>query len=397
MISNIHALKGRLETEIRWYKNEKEKLEQLLSDGEENFQETKNKIIQTKTEMKKIISTYSSDLLQELEGKWRPEENKIKIKLSNLEKNKDELESRKRLLDKTLLSHQSSDIFSVGQTLVNTLPYKSFPRIQHGKTKFIPGKIWKFESEVSTTFGELYTVPSLELIDSYETDISIVTKIHCDYNEVVIGSWVDEKLQTVKSKRWNRSTRKFKTLGIHVSTNDQILVGLVESHGLTSPTRYSVRRVVVMNQDGFIQHTYEYDSNSQRLFSWPRRITTHNDNIFVVDLTNKKLVGRVVVLDYEGEIQWTYTGCNSINSNQSKFTPQDIAVSPNGRIVVSDRDNNAVHVLSPTGEVIEYKELKTFGIDIHFSVCINQYDDLWIGCNTMTDKNKAKIFHLKLI
>ena len=48
MISNIHAMKDRLETEIKWFKHEKEKLEQLLSDGEGNFQETKHKIIQTK-------------------------------------------------------------------------------------------------------------------------------------------------------------------------------------------------------------------------------------------------------------------------------------------------------------------------------------------------------------
>ncbi|XP_071142073.1 uncharacterized protein [Mytilus edulis] len=152
-----------------------------------------------------------------------------------------------------------------------------------------------------------------------------------------------------------------------------------------------------MNQDGFIQHTYEYDSNSRRIFSWPRRITTHNDNIFVVDLKNKTSEGRVVVLDYAGEIQWTYTGCNSLHSNLSKFTPQDIAVSPYGMIVVSDRDNNTVHVLSPTGEVIEHVELKIFGIDIHFSICIDQYESLWIGCNTTTDENKAKIVHLQLI
>lgn len=41
-------MKDRLETEIKWFKHEKEKLEQLLSDGEGNFQETKHKIIQTK-------------------------------------------------------------------------------------------------------------------------------------------------------------------------------------------------------------------------------------------------------------------------------------------------------------------------------------------------------------
>ncbi|VDI02514.1 Hypothetical predicted protein [Mytilus galloprovincialis] len=366
MISNIHALKDRLETEIQWYKNEKEKLEQLLSDGDENFQETKIQIIEAKKEMKKIISTYASDLLEKLEVKWRPVENKIKRQLSTIIKNKNELESRKRLLDKTLLSHQTSDFFCVGQTLDNTLPKKPLGSIQHRKTKFIRGKVWEFESEVSTTFGQIYTVPSSELIDSYETNISIVTKIHCDYNEVVIASWFDEKLQSIIPNRWNRSIRNkdktriydmarqqngdlilstrnhnlrqytrngkgnyfksfspFKTLGVHVSTNDQILVGLVESHGFTRPTRFSVRRVVVMNQDGFIQHTYEYNTYRQRLFSWPRRIITNNDNIYVIDITNKQLKGRVVVLDYEGDIKWTYAGCNSKNVNKSKFTPRD--------------------------------------------------------------------------
>ena len=188
MISNIHALKDRLETEIQWYKNEKEKLEQLLSDGDENFQETKIQIIEAKNEMKKIISAYASDLLEKLEVEWKPVENKTKRQLSTIIKNKNELESRKRLLDKTLRSHQTSDIFSVGQTLDNTLQKKPLGSIQHRKTKFIRGKVWDFESEVSTTFGQIYTVPSLELIDSYETNISIVTKIHCDYNEVVIAS-----------------------------------------------------------------------------------------------------------------------------------------------------------------------------------------------------------------
>ncbi|XP_076084175.1 uncharacterized protein LOC143054965 [Mytilus galloprovincialis] len=198
MISNIHAMKDRLETEIQLYKKEKENLEQLLSDGDENFEETKIQIIEAKKEMKKIISAYASDLLEKLEVEWKPVENKIKRQLSTIIKNKNELESRKRLLDKTLRSHQTSDIFCVGQTLENTLPTKPLGSIQHKKTKFICGKVWEFESEISTTFGELYTVPSLELIDSYETDISIVTKIHCDYNnELVIASWFDEKLQTV--------------------------------------------------------------------------------------------------------------------------------------------------------------------------------------------------------
>ncbi|CAC5411531.1 unnamed protein product [Mytilus coruscus] len=139
IVSEFSTVKEKIETDIKWHENERVKYEQLLSDGNKNFQETKDKIIQTEKEMKETISRHARDLLQVLETKWRPLENKIKTELSTITLNKDNLVLRKGMLDDTLLSQQSSDIFSASKNLDFTLPNKSDIAIHLKKTKFIPG------------------------------------------------------------------------------------------------------------------------------------------------------------------------------------------------------------------------------------------------------------------
>ncbi|CAC5411527.1 unnamed protein product [Mytilus coruscus] len=161
-----YELKRRIDHDIQWYGNEKVNLEQLLSDGDVDFQETKDKIIETEKEMKETISRYASDLLQELETKWRPQENKIKTELSTVVKNKDDLVSRKNILDNTLQSRQSSDIFSVSKSLLKTLPDKSNTMIKLKNTKFIQGiKLKKFNIIVLSTLDSVGGVEVMNKID----------------------------------------------------------------------------------------------------------------------------------------------------------------------------------------------------------------------------------------
>ncbi|VDI45725.1 Hypothetical predicted protein [Mytilus galloprovincialis] len=163
IISAIDDLKKRIDHDIQWYEHEKLNLEQLLSDGDKNFQNTKDKIIETEKEMKDTISRYASDLLQELETKWRPQEIKIKRELSHVVKNKDDLVNRKVIIDKTLQSHQSSDIFSVSKSLVKTLPEKSKTIINLKKTIFFQGfNLKNSKSEMSAVFGNIKIVSDLE-------------------------------------------------------------------------------------------------------------------------------------------------------------------------------------------------------------------------------------------
>jgi hypothetical protein len=95
--------------------------------------------------------------------------------------------------------------------------------------------------------------------------------------------------------------------GIHVTSDNYIIVGVIEPGDPYTPTDKSTRALLIFGMDGKQQHTYQYDSNKHRLFTVPHRITTNNNkDIVVVDRTSDD-TGRVVVVGWEGGLRWTYT------------------------------------------------------------------------------------------
>jgi hypothetical protein len=67
------------------------------------------------------------------------------------------------------------------------------------------------------------------------------------------------------------------TWGIHVTSDNYIIVGVTEPGDYFTPTDKSIRALLIFGMDGKQQHTYQYDSNKHRLFTVPRRITTNNN------------------------------------------------------------------------------------------------------------------------
>jgi hypothetical protein len=61
------------------------------------------------------------------------------------------------------------------------------------------------------------------------------------------------------------------TRGIHVTSDNNIIVGVIEPGGTFTPTDKSTRALLIFGMDGKQQHTYQYDSNKHRLFTLPRR------------------------------------------------------------------------------------------------------------------------------
>lgn len=122
----------------------------------------------------------------------------------------------------------------------------------------------------------------------------------------------------------------------------------------------------------------------------PYRICTNNQNIYVIDHLDylshvMESPGSVVVIDKIGQLQWTF------NSSFDRFYPSDIAVTSTDIVIVIDRYNDALHVLSPTGELIVCKVVKDIGISLPYSLSIDKDNKLWIG--TWYSRN---IYALKL-
>ena len=180
--------------------------------------------------------------------------------------------------------------------------------------------------------------------------------------------------------------------GIHVTSDNDIIVGVREFGDPFPLTDKSTRALLIFGMDGKQQHTYQSDSNKHRLFTLPRRITTNNNkDIVVVDRTSDD-TGRVVVVGGEGGLRWTYTGHSKINVT-TQFNPIDVVTTTAGHIIVSDIRTHALHVLSGQGDILTCKVMEDTGIKYPLSLDIDMRGQLWVGCVG----SDAKIHKVKLL
>ena len=183
--------------------------------------------------------------------------------------------------------------------------------------------------------------------------------------------------------------------GIHVTSDNYIIVGVIEPGNTYTPTDKSTRALLIFGMDGKQQHTYQYDSNKHRLFTLPQRITTNNNkDIVVVDRTSDD-TGRVVVVGREGGLRWTYTGHSKINVT-TQFNPRDVVTTTVGHIIVCDNRSHALHVLSEQGDILTCKVMEDTGIKYPLSLDIDMGRQLWVGCYT-GEQSGATIHKVKLL
>ncbi|XP_076101125.1 uncharacterized protein LOC143070910 [Mytilus galloprovincialis] len=208
ILSEMKDLIIKFESHLKFLRNEKDKQEKMLFEGEINFKETRDIILQTEKEMKETISKYAKDILLELEAKWKPNENLIKTELSSITKDEKEMETRKNNLNQVLQSHQVADIFSMSKTFDRSMPKYSVKQIKPNKSKFIPGNMHvKLGSQM---FGDLNSVPDFKFIDTYQSNKGNVTNniLLCDDNTAFISSFNSQILQKVKFENHNTNVMR---------------------------------------------------------------------------------------------------------------------------------------------------------------------------------------------
>ncbi|XP_063444589.1 uncharacterized protein LOC134725036 [Mytilus trossulus] len=444
ILSEMKKQIKQIEIFLKLFKYKKDKLQKMISDGNISFQETRDKILKNEKEMKDSIEKHAKDLLQELEAKWKPSENMIHEEIADAIKNEIDMENRKDNLNKTMQSHQVADIFNTSKNLNKPFPNYSEMQMKSNLPAFCPSKI-QVKLERATFFGELYTRPDTELMDTYKSELASVKNILlCGDNTAFISSPVSQKLQKVRFENHTvkvereiqigvidmakpqdegiliadgnkilklytndghvqvetfKSYSPLKTSSVHVTKDNQIIIGLVRFVTLPVP-KDSTIRLIVTSQNGDIQHNIEHDKNNQRMLTYPHRIRSLHDKIVVEDLINNEWEGRVVMLDIGGKHHWTYKGWYYTTPYDQlvKFSPESVTITSTDMILVSECLNNAIHVLTSAGEPILWQEVNSFGVESPLSIEIDKNDCLWIGCSTRTkDKiRRANISCVKL-
>ena len=158
--------------------------------------------------------------------------------------------------------------------------------------------------------------------------------------------------------------------GICQTKDGGLLITLGDTEtDLFEPKSHCRRLVRYVTITGDIIREYEYQEDGQtRLFTWPSMVKQNgNTDIYVINWTSET-TGDLVILFNAGSLKSVY----SDHKEKSGFAPTDLGNDPYCNIIVSDKNNSTIHVLSPEGKFIRY--LLTKNQVVHFSEELNFVD-----------------------
>ncbi|CAC5419050.1 unnamed protein product [Mytilus coruscus] len=413
---------------------------------EQFFAESVQKINQQEKLIIDEVRKYAKALREQLETEKQRIEKYITEKEKNIAEVKENLLNKQSNIQEILDSNQAAKVFSTYPEFnEKEIPNASFKAFPEETRDFFPTK--ENLKIISNLFGSLQNTKlpkvlpqvNLNVIKSYTTDQNMVLrvlimddkkawisnhltstlrKINIDdtiktvkdisvevcnmtltVNNDVLLSLVDStgvSLLTTKSGEIKPilSVSSLLTLGIHVTKHNEIILGVTERGGTYNLTDKSCRKVIIFEMGGKQKKSYEYDKHKQRLFTVPYRITSNvNNDILVIDRTSDH-GGRVVVLDREGQVKWTYQGNPQVNSGDKQFGPTDIVTTSVGHVIVTDFDNHALHVLSGEGDVLTCKVMEDQGIIYPMSLSIDTKGQLWVGCHSENEQTTDAKLHV---
>ena len=391
--------------------------------------------------MKEEIGKYAQGLRDNIEKNKRKNKQLMSEKAKEIDKSKITLEDQQEKIQTAKISTKAEIIFAAAKEHGGSVSDLSFTKLRPEIQEFVPGEL-----NISKSFGILSSVKlsnkshdtELKVLKSYTTDLSIVTRlvlldntaawIYSHIDKIIKKVIIDDKIQTIKEipvkisditltksngiliSICNSSDVKLITqsgqikpfisvsplitTGIHVTNNNDIMLGVMEKDTYKL-TNKSCRKIIVFGENKKEKQSYQYNKHKQRLFTYPYRITDVNSDIIVIDRTSNH-DGRVVVLGKEGDLKWIYLGHPQINTEHKPFNPHDIVTTSVGNVIVADCYNHTLHVTSGEGELLTYKDMSDQGVILPMSLHIDTWGQLWVGCSAYEGEFDAKVHIVKL-
>ncbi|CAC5389736.1 unnamed protein product [Mytilus coruscus] len=438
-VKELQELDKKNHQELHFYDDLVKELKQIKSVENDQYTEIKQRILKKESELKDIITKQRENLITELDKLWKPREEEMSRQLKDTAERCDALTRNKAQIEETFQSHNATTIFTASGKLDNDVPARPVNTISVQKLLFSENATLDDNKEA---FGSILTIPEFRITGTFTSELPSIYKIQTLANstnilyplgETTIKSFKlkdskcetttvakDEKVIVRDTTKTNNnkllftvaSSSEIKCLstftpdskietftsisplyasGIH-ATNNNILIGFRDNGELFPLQEENRRGILVYDYNCRHMRTYEYDTNNQRLFTLPNVITTNiNEDICVIDSTNNTWEGRVVVLGEYGNLKWAYNGHPSINS-KNNFNPMDLVTTSKGLMLVSDRNSNAVHMLSMEGCLVTSLN-ESHGIERPVSLNINQSGQLQIGCSYRGTKDGLGKLH----
>ena len=398
-------------------------------------------IDERENQMIDAIRKYAQELRDNIAQKNIKNKQTISQKAKEIDKTKNTLEVQQEKIQSAIESTKAEIIFATASEHGGSMPELSFMKLRPEKHEFVSGK-----QHISKSFGILTSVKAsdkshnteLKVLKSYTTDLPDVYRfLSLDYKTAWISSSttnslrhvvIDDQIKTIKEipvKIFDLALTKSNdilisivnssevklltnsggiesfisvepliTTGIHVTHNNDIIVGVMEEHTYKL-TDKSCRKIIVFGENKKEKQSYQYNKRKERLFTVPCRFTDVNSDIAVIDSTSR-YDGRVVVMGKEGGVKWIYQGHPQSNAEDKPFNPCDIVTSV-GNVIVGDTGNHALHVISGEGgQLLKYKAISDQGVICPLSLDIDTWGQLWVGCATYEGQSDAKVHIVNL-
>ena len=141
----------------------------------------------------------------------------------------------------------------------------------------------------------------------------------------------------------------------------------------------------VIRVKGTSEEDIQYDETGRQFFRFPWEIGLNKKtaDICVCD-TGKNML---IALTQAGKKRFYYDG------PFVSFHPRDVCSDDKGQILVSDLDNNCIHVIDHKGRFLAHLNTRADDLVLPFSICIDTDRNLWIG---ERDTKKIKIIKYRI-
>ncbi|XP_063434238.1 uncharacterized protein LOC134715753 [Mytilus trossulus] len=336
-LKSMKMFNSEIEEEIDQNEEVLSELEILKSSEDRKYELEKQNILNREKVLKDEVEKHTNKLLKELDQKKEILMQSVNNARNKSQKINKDLDLRRKNLHQALNSNIANQVFNIyseekisrQQRIVPASPqFKKLP-------KFVPGKnvVQDFYVGELKESDDDQKIFEFKVIKQYKTEFRMVDNlVCCDDRSILISDYPSNKLHKLKltndslcdlhtfktsifsmallpsgdlllsTKESNLtilscSTSKVNptkfsvnpliTLGVHVTSDHKILVGVRENQPKSFPVN-GPRHVIMMRMDGEKEKVYHTDSKGKSIFTLPYKITTDSDNnIYVIDILDE--------------------------------------------------------------------------------------------------------------